>query len=189
MEVILLERINRLGNVGDVVEVKPGFARNFLLPTKKALRATAASKKQFEDQRAALEAQNEKAREAAAAKAKGMQNLAVTVVRQASEDGRLYGSVAVRDIADALKEQGQEVERRQIDLNTAIKNLGVYNAVINLHAEVQVPVKVHVARNAESPMPIEEEIEEEKTESVEAAAEEEAPAEVTEEAASEETAA
>lgn len=156
MEVILLERISRLGNVGDVVDVKPGFARNYLLPGKKALRATEANKKQFESQRAALEAQNAKSRQEAETRAQTMQNLAVTIVRQASEDGKLFGSVAVRDVADALAEQGHKVERRQIDLHAAIKYLGVYEAVINLHAEVPVKVKVHVARNAESPMPLDE---------------------------------
>ena len=150
MQVILLERINRLGNVGDVVKVKPGFGRNFLLPLKKALRATEENKKVFEGKRAALEKQNADAKAAAEKRAKTMGALAVTIIRQAAEDGKLYGSVAVRDVAEALKEAGHDVERRLIDLNTAIKNLGVYEAVINLHAEVQVPVKVQVARNAES---------------------------------------
>ena len=150
MDVILLERINRLGVVGDVVKVKPGFARNFLFPQKKALRATDENKKVFEAKRAGLEKQSAEARKEAEKIAKTMQNLAVTVIRQASEDGKLYGSVAVRDVADALKEAGHSIERRLIDLNTAIKNLGVYEAIINLHPEVQVPVKVHVARNAES---------------------------------------
>lgn len=150
MEVILLERINRLGAVGDVVKVKPGFARNFLLPLKKALRATDENKKVFEAKRAVLEKQSNDAKKEAEKLAKGMQNLSVTIIRQASEDGKLYGSVAVRDVADALKEAGHTIERRLIDLNTAIKNLGVYEAVVNLHPEVQVPVKVQVARNAES---------------------------------------
>ena len=158
MEVILLERINRLGNVGDVVKVKAGFARNFLLPFKKALRASEANKAVFESKRAALEAQNAEGRAAAEKRAASMQNITVTVIRQAAEDGKLFGSVAVRDIAEALAEQGHAVERRQVDLATAIKSLGVYEASVHLHPEVAITVKVHVARNAESPMPIDEEI-------------------------------
>lgn len=157
MEVILLERINRLGNVGDVVNVKPGFARNFLLPFKKALRANETNKTVFESKRAALEAQNAEGRAAAEKQAATMGNITVMVVRQAADDGKLFGSVAVRDIADALAEQGHKIERRQVDLLTAIKSLGVYEATVNLHPEVAITVKVHVARNAESPMPIDEE--------------------------------
>ena len=155
MEVILLEKINRLGSVGDTVKVRDGFARNFLLPQKKALRATEANKQVFEGKRAALEEQNAKARAAAEVQAKTMPNITVTVVRQASEDGKLYGSVTVRDVAEALADAGHKIERRLIDLNSGIKTLGVYEAVINLHAEVQVPVRVHVARNADSPLPTE----------------------------------
>jgi len=150
MQVILLERIARLGNVGDEVNVKPGFARNFLLPQKKALRATADNKKFFDAQRDVLLRQNNEAKAAAEKKAASMGNLNVTVIRQASDDGKLYGSVAVRDIADALKEAGFDIERRYIDLTTAIKSLGVYEATVNLHPEVQVPVKVTVARSLES---------------------------------------
>lgn len=149
MDVILLERIARLGAVGDVVKVKNGFARNFLFPQKKALRATDENKKVFEGKRAVLEKQNAESRAVAEKRAAGMQNLSVSIIRQASEDGKLYGSVAVRDIADALKEAGHEIERRYIDLSTAIKSLGVYEAVVHLHPEVSVPVKVQVARNAE----------------------------------------
>lgn len=149
MDVILLERIARLGGVGDVVKVKNGFARNFLFPEKKALRATDDNKKVFEGKRAALEKQNAETRAAAEKRAAGMQNLSVQIIRQAAEDGKLYGSVAVRDIAEALKEAGHEVERRHIDLNTAIKSLGVYEAVIHLHPEVSVDLKIQVARNAE----------------------------------------
>lgn len=155
MQVILLERISRLGNVGDTVNVKPGFARNYLLPTKKALRATQENKAFFDAQRDVLERQNADARAAAEKHAAGMQNLSVTVIRQAADDGKLYGSVAVRDIAEALKEAGHDIERRLIDLNSTIKSLGVYNAIINLHAEVQVPLKVHVARNLDSKLPTE----------------------------------
>lgn len=149
MEVILLERISRLGAVGDVVNVKPGFARNFLLPQKKALRATEDNKKVFEAKRAVLEKQNAEGKAAAEKRAAGMTNLSVSIIRQASEDGKLYGSVAVRDIALALAEAGHEIERRFIDMTTAIKSLGVYEATIHLHPEVSVPVKVQVARNAE----------------------------------------
>lgn len=149
MDVILLERIARLGGVGDVVKVKNGFGRNFLLPQKKALRATEENKKVFEGRRAVLEKQNAEGKAAAEKLAAGMQNLAVSIIRQAAEDGKLYGSVAVRDIAVALEEAGHKVERRHIDLTTAIKSLGVYEATVHLHPEVSVAVKVQVARNAE----------------------------------------
>jgi len=149
MDVILLERIARLGSVGDVVKVKNGFARNFLFPQKKALRATEENKKVFEAKRAVLEKQNAESRAVAEKRAAGMQNLSVSIIRQASEDGKLYGSVAVRDVAQALSEAGHEIERRYIDLTTAIKSLGVYEATIHLHPEVSVPVRIQVARNAE----------------------------------------
>lgn len=149
MDVILLERIARLGSVGDVVKVKNGFARNFLFPQKKALRATDENKKVFEGKRAVLEKQNSESRAVAEKQASAMGNLSVSIIRQASEDGKLYGSVAVRDVAVALAEAGHEIERRFIDLTSAIKSLGVYEATVHLHPEVSVPVKIHVARNAE----------------------------------------
>ena len=149
MDVILLERIARLGAVGDVVKVKNGFARNFLFPQKKALRASEENKKVFEGRRAALEKQNAETRAAAEKVAATMANLSVSIIRQAAEDGKLYGSVAARDIEVALAEAGHKVERRYIDLTTAIKSLGVYEATVNLHPEVHVTVKVQVARNAE----------------------------------------
>ena len=149
MDVILLERISRLGSVGDVVKVKPGFARNFLLPQKKALRATEDNKKGFEGKRVVLEKQNAEGKAAAEKIAAGMKDLSVSIIRQASEDGKLYGSVAARDVEVALAEAGHKIERRFIDLTTAIKSLGVYSATINLHPEVHVTVKVQVARNAE----------------------------------------
>ncbi|MDX2094400.1 MAG: 50S ribosomal protein L9 [Alphaproteobacteria bacterium] len=149
MDVILLERISRLGSVGDVVKVKNGFARNFLLPQKKALRATEDNKKVFEGKRAVLEKQNAETRAAAEKLAATMANLSVSIIRQAAEDGKLYGSVAARDVEVALAEAGHKVERRYIDLTTAIKSLGVYEAIVNLHPEVHVKVKVQVARNAE----------------------------------------
>lgn len=167
MQVILLERIARLGGVGDTVKVKDGYARNFLLPQKKALRATEDNIAYFETKRSVLEKQNADARAAAEKQAAGMQNLSVTVIRQAAEDGKLYGSVSVRDIADALKEAGHDIERRLIDLKSAIKNLGVYDAAIHLHPEVEVPLKVQVARSAESLLAAElEETEEAQTEEV-----------------------
>lgn len=150
MDVILLERIARLGSVGDVVKVKNGFARNFLLPQKKALRATEDNKKIFELKRAALEKQNAETRVAAEKVAATMLNLSVSIIRQASEDGKLYGSVGARDVELALAEAGHKVERRFIDLTTAIKSLGIYEAIVSLHPEVQVRVKVNVARNADS---------------------------------------
>lgn len=150
MEVILLERISRLGGVGDKVRVKNGFARNFLLPQKKALRATEENIAYFESKRAVLEKQNADAKAAADKRAAGMKNLSVTVIRQASEDGKLYGSVSVRDVAIALEEAGHEVDRSLIDLPMAVKSLGVYEATVRLHPEVPVKVKVQVVRSAES---------------------------------------
>lgn len=153
MEVILLERIARLGGVGDVVKVKDGFGRNYLLPQKKALRANKANRELFESQREALEKRNADQRTIAEKRATEFEGVIVNVVRQASEDGKLYGSVAVRDVADALKEAGHDVDRRLIDLNTSIKSLGLYDVTISLHPEVRVKIKVHVARNADSPIP------------------------------------
>lgn len=150
MNVILLERISRLGGVGDTVKVRDGFARNFLLPQKKALRATKENVEYFETKRGVLEKQNADAKAAAEKHAASMGALSVTIVRQAAEDGKLYGSVSVRDVSDALVAAGHDIERRLIDLNSAIKNLGVYEAVIHLHPEVPVTLKINVARNADS---------------------------------------
>ena len=168
MQVILLERIARLGGVGDKVTVKPGFARNFLLPQKKALRATDDNIAYFETKRSVLEKQNNDAKAAAEKRAAGLTNLSVTVIRQASEDGKLYGSVSVRDIAEALKEAGHDIERRLIDMNQTIKSLGNYDAVIHLHPEVPVALKVQVARSAESLLAAELEDNQETEEVVEA---------------------
>ncbi len=146
MEVILLERIARLGGIGDTVKVKNGYARNFLIPMKKALRASEANKKVFEARRAEIEklnAQNKSAAEAIAAKLSGK---AISLVRQASQEGKLYGSVTVRDIAEALKEMGQDIPKSQIVMTSAIKNTGEYSVRINLHAEVVVTVALHVTR-------------------------------------------
>lgn len=153
MEVILLERISRLGGVGDVVKVKDGFGRNYLIPFKKALRASEDNRKLFESQRAVLEKQNNERKAAAELEAKKLEGVIAVVVRQASDDGKLYGSVAVRDVAEALEAQNVKVDRRLIDLNTAIKSLGLYDVTINLHPEVPVKIQVHVARNADSPLP------------------------------------
>jgi large subunit ribosomal protein L9 len=149
MEVILLERIEKLGQMGDVVKVKPGFARNFLLPQKKALRATEGNKAQFEKQRVQLEAANLKRREEASAVAGKMDGTAVLIVRQAGETGQLYGSVSARDIADAVTEAGFKVERSQVSLANPIKTLGTYSVRIVLHPEVAVSVSVTIARSQE----------------------------------------
>ena len=150
MQVILLERIARLGSVGDNVKVRDGFARNFLLPQKKALRATKENVEYFESKRSVLEKQNNDAKAAAEKRARELGTVTVTIIRQASEDGKLYGSVSVRDVWDGLVSANVDIERRLIDLNSAIKSLGVYEAVIHLHPEVPVPLKINVARNADS---------------------------------------
>lgn len=147
MEVILLERVGRLGTVGDVVKVKNGYGRNFLLPQKKALRATEENKKVFEARRAELEATNAKTRAEAEKKAEKLQNLTVNLIRQASEDGKLYGSVTVRDLAEAVADDGHAIERKQIILDATIKNTGIYNARVVLHPEVIVDMKINVVRN------------------------------------------
>ena len=150
MEVILLERVSRLGDVGDVVKVRNGFGRNFLIPQEKAVRATETARKEFEAKRAQLETRNAEMRTDAEKRAAKLGTLSVKVVRQASEDGKLFGSVSARDIATALVEQGVDVERRLIDLNTAIKSLGLYSATVTLHPEVKVNCRVEVVRNLES---------------------------------------
>ncbi len=149
MEVILLERIEKLGQMGDVVIVRPGFARNFLLPQKKALRASKNNLAYFENQRAQLEAANLKRRDEAQAVAAKMEGLTVLIVRQAGESGQLYGSVSGRDLADAIKGAGFTVERRQVNLDNPIKTLGTYAVRVALHPEVTVSVSVTVARSQE----------------------------------------
>ena len=153
MEVILLERVSRLGAIGDVVDVKAGFARNYLIPQEKALRATKANKVVFEARKDALAAKDAERKAEAEALVNKLEGLTVTVVRQASEGGQLYGSVAVRDIADALEAEGHTIDARLIDLHQAIKALGLYEVSIRPHAEVETLVRVHVARNADSPIP------------------------------------
>ncbi|HEX6959517.1 MAG TPA: 50S ribosomal protein L9 [Ferrovibrio sp.] len=147
MEVILLERVEKLGQMGDVVKVKDGYARNFLLPRKKALRATEANKAVFEKQRAQLEAQNLARKGEAEKVAAKMQGLSVALLRQAGDSGQLYGSVSARDIAEAVTEAGFTVSRSQVSLTTPIKMVGVYNVAVVLHPEVTVEIKVNVARS------------------------------------------
>jgi large subunit ribosomal protein L9 len=147
MEVILLERIEKLGQLGDTVKVKPGFARNYLLPQKKALRATKANMARFESERVNLEAANLQRREEAAGVAKTMEGLTLLVIRQAGEGGMLYGSVSGRDVADAIKEAGFSIERRHVALDSPIKSLGIYPVRVALHPEVAVTVTINVARS------------------------------------------
>jgi len=149
MDVILLERIERLGKMGDVVKVKPGFARNYLLPQKKALRATAENLAYFETQRARLEAVNQTRRGEAEEAAKRLDGQTVILLRQAGESGQLYGSVTTRDITAALAAAGFSVERRQVNLTTPIKSLGVYPVRLSLHPEVLATITVNVAKSGE----------------------------------------
>ncbi|CAA7612695.1 50S ribosomal protein L9 [Magnetospirillum sp. LM-5] len=176
MEVILLERIEKLGQMGDVVKVKPGFARNFLLPQKKALRANKGNLEFFNKQRAQLEAINLKRREEASAVAVKMDGLKVLMVRQAGEGGQLYGSVSGRDLADAVKAAGYTVERSQVALDQPIKTLGSYPIRIALHPEVSVTVTVTVARSQEEAERASAAAAAEAAAEVEVEAEEEAPA-------------
>jgi large subunit ribosomal protein L9 len=149
VEVILLERVEKLGQMGQVVKVRPGFARNFLLPQKKALRATKENLAFFETQRAQLEAQNLARKGDAEHVAQKLDGVAVVVIRQAGESGQLYGSVTARDIADAVTAAGFTVGRSQVVLDKAIKTLGLYKQRVVLHPEVSVHVTVNVAQSAE----------------------------------------
>ncbi len=149
IEVILLERIDRLGSMGEVVKVKPGFARNFLLPRKKALRATKANLEAFEKQRAELEAKNAAKRAEAETLAAKMDGLKVVVIRQASEMGMLFGSVTARDVADAVIETGHAIDRQMVQIDAPIKMLGLFPVKVRLHPEVAVKVTVNVARSVE----------------------------------------
>lgn len=146
MRVILLERVSRLGNVGQVVDVKPGFARNFLLPRSKALRANDDNLKVFEAQRAEIEARNADLKSAAEKSAKALEGASITLQRQASDEGKLFGSVTIRDVAEAMHTAGYDVEKSQILLTSNIKNTGEYTATVQLHADVIVPVTVNVTR-------------------------------------------
>jgi len=147
MKVILLERVERLGVLGDVVNVKDGFARNFLLPRSKALRANAANLKVFEGQRAEIEHRNANAREAAAKAGEGLDGTAYILIRQAGETGQLYGSVSGRDVADIVNAAGGKVDRAMVILDKPIKTLGVHEVKLKLHAEVTVTVKINIARS------------------------------------------
>jgi large subunit ribosomal protein L9 len=149
MEVILLERISRLGQMGDTVKVKDGFARNFLLPKGKALRANEANKKKFEGQRAQLEARNLERKSEAAKIAEKLDGKSFIIVRSAGETGQLYGSVSTRDIADLVTAEGFSVNRNQVELNQPIKMIGVSNVAISLHPEVEVTVTLNIARSTE----------------------------------------
>ena len=149
MQVILLERVEKLGQIGDVVTVKDGFARNFLLPRNKALRANEANRKVFEANKARIVAENDTKREEAKKASGDIDGVSVTLIRQASNTGQLYGSVSVRDIAEALEAEGKKVSKQQIVLDRPIKAIGVYDVKVVLHAEVAVTVKVNVARSPE----------------------------------------
>jgi large subunit ribosomal protein L9 len=149
MEVILLERVEKLGAIGDIVTVKNGYARNFLLPNKKALRSNAANKKVFEANRAHLEAENAKKREQAVTESKDIDGKTVTLIRQASNTGQLYGSVSARDLAELLHADGAHVTKAQIVLDKPIKAIGLHEVRVTLHPEVSVIVKVNVARSPE----------------------------------------
>ena len=149
MEVILLERISRLGQMGDTVKVKDGFARNFLLPQGKALRANEANKKKFEAQRVTLEARNLERKTEAEAVAEKLDGTTFIVVRSAGETGQLYGSVSTRDIADFLADEGFNVARNQVELNHPIKTIGLTNIAIALHPEVEVTITLNIARSTD----------------------------------------
>ena len=149
MEVILLERVEKLGQIGDIVTVKNGFARNYLLPNKKALRANEANKKVFEANRARIEADNAAKRSDAEKASKGIDGKSVQLIRQASNTGQLYGSVSARDIVEALEGEGAKVTKSQIVLNRPIKAIGMHEIKVALHPEVSVTVKVNVARSPE----------------------------------------
>lgn len=147
MDIILLERIEKLGTIGDIVTVKDGYARNFLLPQKKALRANDANKKVFEANRDRLEKENAEKRDAAEAEAKKLNGTEVVLIRAASNSGQLYGSVNVRDIAAGLDEKGFKVDKRQVIMGSPIKTIGMFDVTISLHPEVQAIVKANVARS------------------------------------------
>lgn len=149
MEVILLERVGKLGHMGDKVRVKDGFARNYLLPCEKALRATQANMKKFESQRASLEARNNELKAGAAAEAEKLNGKSFTIIRQAGETGQLYGSVSPRDIADLINADGFKVQRNQVTLNAPIKAIGLHEVPVHLHPEVTSTVTVNVARSPE----------------------------------------
>ncbi|WOI52480.1 50S ribosomal protein L9 [Parvularcula sp. LCG005] len=149
MQVILLERIEKLGTIGDEVTVKDGFGRNFLLPRKKALRANEANRKKFEAQRADIEAKNEEAREKAQNLSASIADKTFPVIRSASDMGQLYGSVSSRDIAEIASTKKLKLQRNQILLNAPLKELGIFDVRVSLHPEVTVNIKINIARTAE----------------------------------------
>jgi len=149
MEVILLERVAKLGQMGDVVNVKTGYGRNYLLPQGKALRSNAESRKRFEREKTHLEARNLEARTEAQAVAGKIEGKSFVVIRQAGETGQLYGSVSTRDIAETASSGGVSIERRQVRLDRAIKAIGLHQVQIALHPEVEVPITINVARSTD----------------------------------------
>ncbi len=149
MKVVLLERVSNLGAIGDVVSVKDGFARNFLLPRAKALRATGANLKVFEAQRDQIEARNAENKAVAERAGSKLDGVTYVLIRQAGESGQLYGSVSGRDVGDAIEAEGGRVERNQVVLDRPIKTLGVHEVKLQLHAEVSVTVKINIARSAD----------------------------------------
>jgi large subunit ribosomal protein L9 len=149
MQVILLERVDSLGGIGDEVKVRDGFARNFLLPQKKALRANDANRKVFEAQRAQIEARNAEARSGAEKASKGIDGQTYTLIRQAGEAGQLYGSVSARDVAEEIVKSGAKIDRSAVVLDKPIKTVGLHPVRVRLHAEVSVNVTVNVARSAD----------------------------------------
>ena len=152
MEIILLERVEKLGGMGDVVNVKPGFARNFLLPQQKALRATKANRARFEAEREYLEKRTEETRAAAATSGEGLDGSSYVIIRKAGETGQLYGSVSARDVVEAM--EGGDVKRNMVNLEQPIKALGLHNVTIKLHPEVSITVIVNVARSEEEAEPV-----------------------------------
>ncbi len=173
MQVILLERVAKLGQMGDVVTVKDGYARNFLLPQKKALWASEANVKAFESDKAQLEAQNLETKKEAEALADKLNGQQFVVIRQASDGGNLYGSVTTRDAAEASTEAGFTIERRQVQITSPIKELGIHKVAITLHPEVDAEIELNVARSTE-----EAELQAQGINIAEQAAEEEAQAEL-----------
>ncbi len=149
MELILLEKVNNLGLMGDLVNVKPGFARNYLLPQKKAIKNTTENRKYFEDKKVEIEARNLELRNEAQAVSEKIDGQEFTVIRSASETGSLYGSVSKRDIATAATESGLTIDRKQIELNRPFKEIGIYQVKVNLHPEVETSIFINIARTLE----------------------------------------
>lgn len=149
MKVILLERVNKLGQMGETVKVKDGFARNFLLPMGKALRANEANMKRFDSERATLEARNLERKSEAQKIADKLEGKTFVAVRSAGETGQLYGSVAARDIVETLEAEGFNIGRNQVDLNVPIKTIGLHKIMLHLHAEVEIEIQLNVARSAD----------------------------------------